>query len=287
MLTEVRKMDETKVVRAWVLGGDRRYGWAAEALRRDGLPVKTWAVPEQPDQAENLEAALTGADLVLLPTNAIQGQDLAVGGQRLPAALLPRFLAKHAQVLGGPAPDDLTDWLASQGVGWHDLMEQPGYVMENAAITAEGAVQVLMGRLSRTVQGANILVMGWGRIGRFLAEKLKALGAAVTVSARREADFAEIAALGMTPDRTGKFALGLGQYDAVCNTVPHLVISEPQLETIQGICLELASPPGGFPPSDRVLLARGLPGKTAPETAGEALAKAVWACLAGEGRTLE
>jgi dipicolinate synthase subunit A len=280
-------MDETKVVRAWVLGGDLRYAWAAKALRRDGLPVKTWAVPGMENQAESLEDALTGADLVLLPMNAIQHEELVVGQQRLPAALLPQYLGTNAQLFGGEAPEDLTAWLVSRGVQWHDLLEQPGYVMANAAVTAEGAVQIILERLSCTVQGAEVLVIGWGRIGRFLAEKLKALGANVTVAARREEARAEIFALGMIPEVTGTFALGLSRYNAVCNTVPHQVVTAAQLESVQGLCLELASEPGGFPKSKQVVLTRGLPGKTAPETAGEELAKAVWACLAGEGGTLE
>ena len=69
------------------------------------------------------------------------------------------------------------------------------------------------------------------------------------------------------------------------------MISGEQAERIGESCvlLELASKPGGFPAEleKRVVLGRALPGKTAPGTAGENLAEAVWSCLNGEGRTLE
>ena len=51
-------MDACNALRAWVLGGDRRYAAAAECLRRSGLPVRTYRVPGMGDEAEDLEKAL-------------------------------------------------------------------------------------------------------------------------------------------------------------------------------------------------------------------------------------
>ena len=42
-----------------------------------------------------------------------------------------------------------------------------------------------MEQLPITIHGARVLVVGFGRVGRALAQRLAALGAKVTVAARR------------------------------------------------------------------------------------------------------
>ncbi len=286
-------MDGTRCLRAWVLGGDGRYPWAVKALRRSGLPVRTWGVMDMKNDAEHLREALEGADLVLLPMWPFQEEQLQVGGERVAAALLPYMLEKGALLIAGSFPTELEAWLQSRGVRCESYLELESYRMANAAVTAEGAVWLCMGAMERTLAGAEILVIGWGRIGRFLAEKLRALGARVTVTARREGQWQEMESLGLRSDETGQYHHGLGEYDAVLNTVPHPVLTAEQGEALKPDCVlvELASKPGGFAPEllERrpVLLAPGLPGRTAPRSAGANLAAAVWACLTGEGRSLE
>lgn len=286
-------MDDTKLLRAWVLGGDGRYPWAVRALRSSGLPVRTWGVMDMEDDAAHLTEALRGANLVLLPMRPFQGEWLRVGEEKVEAALLPHMLEKGAVLIGGSFPTGIEAWLQSQGLFCASFLELESYQMANAAVTAEGAVYLCLRELDRTLSGAEALVIGWGRIGRFLAEKLRALGASVTVTARREGQWKEIEALGLRPEETGAYHHGLGEYDVVLNTVPAPVLSAGQAEGLKRDCvlIELASLPGGFAPETaerrRVLMAQGLPGKTAPRSAGENLSAAVWACLIGEGRTLE
>lgn len=282
-----------KKVEAWVLGGDGRYAWAARQLRRDGLPVKCWGVPGMEDQAESLEAALTGADIVLLPMKPFVSEWLNICGEKIRGTMLPYLLAEHAVLVAGSFPVDMESWLQTKGVRCVSFLELEGYLLSNAEITAEGAVYLLLHHLRRTLSGAKILVIGYGRIGRFLAGKLWFLGADVTVSARRNEQLAELKIRGYQTETTGEYRNGLEDYDAVVNTVPSVIMTTQQAETLKENCilLELASLPGGFPEAVQetrnVVMAQALPGKTAPETAGKNLAEAVWSCLHGEGRTLE
>ena len=282
-----------RFMNAWVIGGDNRYTWAAKRLREDGIPVKCWYVPELENQAERLEDALQGADLVLLPMWPFRQEMLEVGGETIPAALLPRILAEHATLVAGQFPTETEAWLQQQGMCCVSYLEQEPYQLRNASVTAEGAVYLLLHHMKRTVQQANILVIGYGRIGRFLVRKLTAQGANVTVAARRSAQRTELELLGLKTVQTGVYETGLERYDAVVNTVPSQVIHDTQAKQIAPdcVCIEVASAPGGFPErmkqAGRVVMGNALPGKTAPQTAGESLAKAVWEGLAGEERTLE
>lgn len=277
-------MDEKHMLSAWALGTDARYPWTVCYLKQAGLPFRLW----DSGDTEDLTQCLAGAEMVLLPLNGFQGELLRVGNAELEGALLPSVLQKGALVIGGRIPDALEQWLLSRGIRYVNVLEQEPFQMENAAVTAEGALALAMERMDRTIQGARVLVIGWGRIGKCLTQKLKALGANVTVSARRERDWCQIEALGLEPEETGAWHLGLESYDWIVNTVPAPVFRGSETRRDDTLLLELASWPGGFPEAwqDSVLMAHGLPGKYAPRTAGVILGEAVLRIVC-EGGTLE
>ena len=144
-----------------------------------------------------------------------------------------------------------------------DLLNDPGYVTENADITARCALQLLCDCLPCTLKNLPILLIGWGRIGKCLARLLRANDACVTVFARKETDRAMLQALGYniqtTPDPTG--------FRVVINTAPAMVLDscpesafKMELSSVMGI--------GG----KDVLWARGLPAIHAPESSGKLIA---------------
>ena len=152
--------------------------------------------------------------------------------------------------------------------------------VRNAIPTAEGAIEAAMKHTSVTLHGTPCLVLGFGRIGKVLAHDLSALGAKVSVSARKRSDLAWIDAFGYAPLHTNRLSGTLGEFRVVFNTVPHQVLDETLLAELPPDCLliELASA-SGFD-MDAVetlrlsyLKAGGLPGRVAPETAARAIKK--------------
>jgi dipicolinate synthase subunit A len=150
------------------------------------------------------------------------------------------------------------------------------YTLENAALTAEGALELLMRRSNRSLVGMTVLVVGYGRIGSALAPMLSALGARVTVAARSPIDRAAAAARGYDSVDITQIS---SPYDAVVNTVP-----APVLDGDYGgaLCLDLASAPGGWLPGTAVLKAPGLPGLYAPKAAAHIMAQAIYRVLKEE-----
>ena len=157
----------------------------------------------------------------------------------------------------------------------------------NAVPTAEGAIQIALEELPITLHGAKVLVVGYGRLGRALAPRLAALGAKVSVSARKWEDLAWIEAAGYAAEHTGELAGWLCGYDLVVNTVPARVLDEEALRDLKPGCLliDLASKPGGvdFEAARalgvRAIWALSLPGKAAPVTAGQAVKSSVYHIL--------
>ncbi|NLB28682.1 MAG: NAD(P)-binding domain-containing protein [Clostridiales bacterium] len=142
-----------------------------------------------------------------------------------------------------------------------------------------------------TIWGAKILVIGYGRIGKAVAARLRALGADVTVSARTPSDLAWIRVNGYTPALTGELDDTLSGYDVIVNTVPARILGEQRLSEIAdtSLCLDLASKPGGidFPAAARLgvraMWALSLPGEVAPTTSGMIIRDTVYNILREQG----
>ena len=173
---------------------------------------------------------------------------------------LPDTVSKSVCIIGGNLPP-----MAAHPV--LDLLQDSVYVAENAYITAHCAVKLAINRLSVPLRHCKVLVIGWGRIGKCLAALLKGLEANVTVAARKESDRAMLTALGYGAANTN--GLSGHNYRIIFNTVPAMILTDnsPSLKS------DLASSPGIG--GQDVLIARGLPGKEAPEASGELIARRI------------
>lgn len=151
-----------------------------------------------------------------------------------------------------------------------DFLQDPYYLAENAAITAECAIRIVESKLIESVGGHSVLIVGWGRIGKCLGKLLSETGADVTIAARKDADRAMIRALGCRSISIEGAAQELRRYDVILNTVPKMVLPDMDNKS-DAVILELASKPGMS--GGNIIDARGLPGKMAPEKSGELIAR--------------
>lgn len=264
----------------WVLGGDARSRHAAAHLRTLGHSVWTYAVPETTDIA--LPAKI---DCAVLPFPSFAAESLR-GAKNLEISEVLRRVGEGSVVFGGI----FGAWereFSKRGAEVRDLYGAEPMTTQNAIPTAEGAICLAIEHSPVTLCGAKCLVVGFGRCGRALAEKLKALGGIVTVSARRKGDFATAEALGCRTDETGVWARGLAEYDLIFNTAPAEVFSPEQAATVKPDCvfLDLASSPAVGDAGRRNLhyhFAPALPARFSPKTAGILYAEAIHASLKGE-----
>ncbi len=246
----------------WFVGGDRRAYWTVEHLRKKGLPLCVHGVPDIEDQPlpEHIP-------LLLLPFPLKDPWQWA--------AMVKDRIREESLVIGGY----LGRWgetMKQTGARIVDLCDREPLPTLNAVATAEGAIALLIEGSEITLWEAECLVIGGGRIGMLLGQRLRALGGKVTVSARGAKDLAMIRGQGMATEITGHYERGLGQYDFVINTVPAPVLGKKQLQQLKTSCvlMELASAPGGFSREEtetlgiKGIFASGLPGRFSPKTAG-------------------
>ena len=175
-------------------------------------------------------------------------------------------------------PSDVTIYggnLAHPSLAEHrtvDFLQDPTYLAENAWITAECALDVALPYLPVTLRRCPTLIVGWGRIGKCLGKLLQAIGADVTIAARKESDRAMLQALGYKTANTETIE-NLAPFRLVFNTAPAPVISAQVAQTCGENCIliELASRDGID--HENVIVARGLPGIHMPESSGILIAE--------------
>lgn len=249
-----------------VVGGDARQAAAARALARAGYSV---GGPEM----------IAVADYILLP--------LPLDAARTPLAELLRAARPGTLALGGMLSVEAKAIAAEAGVELVDYFAREELTIRNAIPTAEGCIGILLRESTRTLWGANILLLGFGPVGQALGVRLAALGADVTVCARRPEQRALAESLGLRGAELARLGALAPAFDRVVNTIPAPVLTEPVLTALRpgSLIVDLASKPGGtdFAAAQRLgfraIHALSLPAVCAPETAGEAVARTVLAIL--------
>lgn len=279
-----------------VLGGDLRQVHLARMLLEDGHNVVTWGLDQ--GGAPGLVPLNTALerDILILPLPVCRGGllNLPLTDTELRTEQLWPRLRYDQLLLGGMTGELGPRLMADFGLTLLDYYAREETQVANAVPTAEGALQLAMESTDRTVLGSRCLIIGYGRIGRLLADRLLALGAEVTVSARKYGDLAWIDAWGCHSVRTNALADQLDRFDLIFNTAPALILDRARLRETREDCviLELASAPGGVDLEAarelgrQVIRAPGLPGKVAPRSAAAAIRDSVYHILEERGEPI-
>ena len=213
-----------------------------------------------------------------------------------------RALARAGFAVGGPEQTALADYillplpLDESRTPLAELLRaaKPGALAlggklsaQARQIAAEAGVD-LMAERTRTLWNSAILLAGFGPVGQALGVRLAALGAQVTVAARRPAQRALAESFSLRAVDLARLEQTAPAFDTVVNTIPAPVLTEAVLAALRpgSLIVDLASKPGGtdFAAARRLghraIHALSLPTACAPETAGEALAWTVCEILA-------
>lgn len=145
--------------------------------------------------------------------------------------------------------DNLENKYIFYGVGdfnGFDYNKVNSFLLENAYLTAEGAVALLKESSERSIYGSEILITGYGRIAQALQKMLTCMGANVTVCSRSEESKAQAKFAGVKHMSFDELKNDNG-FDFVFNTVPHMIFTKAELDALKEsvTIFDLASFPGG------------------------------------------
>lgn len=184
-------------------------------------------------------------------------------------------------LIGGQNSEYVKPYSEKNNITYIEITKDEAFAVQNAVPTAEGTISLILSNTESTIQGMDIAITGYGRIGKILAPMLKALGANVHIIARNPVQRAW--AMEYKTSDLQNIKKELSTCKVLVNTVPEQIIDKATLEALppHSLILELASYPFGYNAEiaqelgHNCILASGLPSKIAPYSAAEYMADAV------------
>lgn len=264
-----------------LLISDMRQVYLAEILTKRGQCVRCLDIRNEStikEQLQKLRSFLGEAGMLILPIPVTKNIDPDELNE-----ILNRDVRGDMLVLGGCFLPEQKQIFETRGIGYLDFMEDVIVTEENAIATAEGAIAQLICHSPYNIEGAKIIVTGYGYCGKAIAKKLASLGARVTVLARRNEVRRQAKQDGFY---AADFAFGpeeaMGAVMLV-NTVPAPVVTKLMIRELprDAYILDIASKPGGTDfasakesgiAADLVL---GIPGQFSPKASAYILARAI------------
>lgn len=282
-----------------IIGGDLRIVNLIELLAKDDFLVYTYGLENSEDfiEKENVKKCASISELVgsseiiigpLPMTNDSEYLSAPFSDEKISIEeLIKEMSNKNKTFLAGKISEQLATKLQEGGIEFIDLLKREELVVLNTIATAEGTIQLAMENTTRTIHGSNVLVMGFGRVGKVLAKMLDGIGANVSCEARKNSDIAWIKAYGYNPIHLSELDNELGNYDLIINTIPFQILDENRLKLVKKECtiLDLSSTPGGVDRAAarrlglKMIWALSLPGKVAPLTSAEFIKETLYHIL--------
>lgn len=280
-----------------IIGGDDRLVELANIFSGKGYKVYTHGMERAANcKAENitgLEEAVAKCDVIIGPIPFSKEANRVNSSYSEEPIEIDNFFSKissEKKLFFGAMNKNARELAEKYSIKYNDYHQIESYQILNTIPTAEGAIALMVSETDRTVFGCNVLILGYGRIGKVLSEYAKAMGAKVYVEARKDEDLTWISARGMNGVHLNSLQDYLGNMDIIINTVPALLLDESKLKLVKkdAFILDLASLPGGvdfaFAKQNgiKTIHALGIPGKIAAKSAAEYIFDTVLKQLKGD-----
>lgn len=257
------------------IGGDMRMNYAAEKLSEantvERLGTGSFPLPAGEFDAIVLPLPLTkDGETIFAPLSE----------QPIPFDVIGKFLGAETVIFAGGSSQKLAGICEKRSLCLVNYFAGETLTLQNAALTAEAACVLLSQSTDGALLGSKALITGYGRISRFLAERLRAFGCTPTIAARREVQRTQARLDGFSAVSIENIPESIPEFNYIANTAPAQIFTEEFFTKMRKDCVfaELAtvSPEPARSLAEKYgvkyIFASGLPGKYFPKTAGEFIA---------------
>lgn len=266
-----------------IIGGDLRIVKLAEMLIEEGVAVYSYGLEKVEisdlNKCKSLEEAINKSEIILGPIPFSSNAKIIntpFSDKKVSVEEILNILSRKT-LIAGAIKQDVYELASENNVKVIDILKREELAVLNAVSTAEGTIKIAIEETLKNLHGSNILVLGFGRIGKVLANMLKGLGARVACEARKNSDLAWIKAYGYEPIPISNLKENLNRFDVVINTIPYIILDKDNLENVKkdALVIDLASNPGGVDRDAikerqiKFIWALSLSGKVSPVTSAE------------------
>lgn len=262
----------------FVLGGDKRQLYLAKSLKDKGYNVEIFGFSNVKNDffiPKSLCDGMKKNDIIILPMPVTRNNvvlNTPLNEFTIALEEICDNITENHFILGGM----INKRFFYKTDNIYDYSESEELMVKNAMLTAEATIEVIISNTPYSIFNSDILILGYGRIGKLLSDDLKNLGANVTVCMRKEYDFAMCSVKGLNTLSYEVLKDNIKKFRTVINTVPFKILDKKIIDCMREdvFLIDISSKDGGCDfeylskKGIKHIHALGLPGKTAPETAG-------------------
>ncbi len=235
------------------------------------MEIFTFGVGERLEACREYLSGISsgGERLILLPIPTTKDR-IHINGTELPITEIYKLIKDKTVVAGYGVPEEIREHAERLGALVIDAEGSEEFLLENARLTAEGALGVLLTTSKRSVRDDKIGIIGYGRIGSRLMEMLMFLGAKIRLYTRSDTLRASLGKEGVDTSDFNSESDYSG-LDILVNTAPVTVFSEEMMRKYEERGLRILDLASGkcFPESEQVKKLSSIPVLFYPVTAGK------------------
>ena len=288
-----------------VLGGDLRNIKLAGMLADDGNRVYSFGQDRSDEilddgrieKCTSLKTAMEKAQVIIGPVPFSSNEDFINAPFAHDKIMIDDLMKtnKGKIFISGSIKDDLKKKLDEKYMEVIDIMKRDDLAILNTIATAEGTIEVAIKNTDKILQGSRVLILGFGRVGKIVANKFSKMSALVTCAARKVSDLAWIKAYGYNSLNINDMLYDLKEFDIIINTVPQTILRERELKHIdaEALLIDLASSPGGIDGKMaksmglNFIWALALPGRIAPISSDKFIKDTVYTIIEEMSKRVE
>lgn len=237
-----------------IIGGDLRSFFLAKTLSKEKHEVKLYGFEklENFKECEKYDEMIRNSNAIILPIPFSKDNKyihMPFSNQDILIKEICYYL-ENKIIFVGNIHQDLKEELHKKNNKVIDFMQKEEFAILNAIPTAEATIEIILKNTKKILQNSHCLIMGFGRIGKVLADKLKSLSAKVTCIITNQVEKAWAQVYGYettTIENIQNNCTKLKQYDIIINTIPKIIFNE-ELKEIrkETLVIDLASKPYGI-----------------------------------------
>ena len=233
-----------------VIGGDRRTACMAQMFAEKGRKVVCYGTVLEGDtkeisntkihRAKTLRQAVENTPVIVCGLPLEYEGNLYLSNQLAPVATgeLQRCLRKGQKIFAGMIPEDFKKKCEERQILCYDFMKEEPLSLFQTIATAEGAIAETFLHSNRQLHHSKVLVLGYGRCAKTLAEKLTGLNADVTVCSKDDTELALAEALGKKILPLSALSNNLSSFDFIYNTIPACILDRSMLPMVNpNVCI--------------------------------------------------
>ena len=233
-----------------IIGGDSRTAYMAPYFAKKGCHViccNTVNVPygrhlkSKIHDTDSLRECIGASSIIVCGIPFSKGEHIYCEKEatafEITVTEFQRCIRRHQTIFAGVIPENFRAVCEEREIYCHDFMHDEPMSILNAVSTAEGAILEALLHKSTVIHKSSCLVMGFGRCGKIIADRLRGLCACVTVCTESETELALASSLGFHTLNLSKLPQTICRFEYLFNTIPACALNRSCLEHASKDCL--------------------------------------------------